>query len=228
MPYELWYHPGQPGRGEFVRLALEAGAIPYVEPPATRDALLADMGAAAPPPFAPPYLKADGLVIGQTANILVFLGERHGLAPADTAGRLWVNQVQLTIADLVAEAHDTHHPVVSSLYYEDQKPEAARKAEAFRQERLPKFLSWLARATVGPFLLGGQWTYADLSVFQVVEGLRHAFPRRMRTLEPNHAPVVTIHDRVAALPAVAAYLRSERRQPFSNGIFRRYDELDGE
>ena len=151
MPYELWYHPGQPGRGEFVRLALEAGCIPYVEPPRTRDVLLADMGALDPPPFAPPYLKADGLVIGQTANILLFLGERHGLAPADTAGRLWVNQVQLTIADLVAEVHDTHHPIVSSLYYEEQKPEADRKAEAFRRERLPKFLGWLARIAAGPF-----------------------------------------------------------------------------
>src|SRR5205085_11594340 len=81
------------------------------------------------PPFAPPFLRAGKRLIGQTANILLYLGGRHGLAPRDDAGRLWVHQLQLTIADLVVEAHDTHHPVGSGLYYEEQKPESKRRAK---------------------------------------------------------------------------------------------------
>ena len=227
MPYELWYHPGAPGRGEFVRLALEAAGIPYTEPPREGADLFADMRAAAHPPFAPPYLKADGLVIAQVANILAFLGERHAICPSDPADRFWVHQLQLTIVDWVAEVHDTHHPIDNSLYYEDQRAEAARKAEAFRSRRLPKFLAYFDRAGApGPFLAGEQWSYADVSLFQVVEGLRFAFPQRMRALEPEFGRVVAIRDRVAALPGIAAYLASGRRLPFGQGVFRHYEELD--
>ena len=229
-PYELWYWDGIPGRGEFVRLALEAGRIPYTEPPRERDGALGQDLAAerTHPPFAPPYLKAGAMVISQTANILLFLGEAHGLAPDDVPGRLWVNQLQLTIADWVTEAHDVHHPIDSGLYYEDQKPEALRRAEAFRTVRLPKFLGYfstvLARNT--PFLAGARWSYADLSLFQMIEGLRHAFPRRMATLTPKHPRVLDVHRRVAELPGVKEYLESPRRLAFGNGIFRHYPELD--
>ena len=230
MPYELWYWDGIPGRGEFVRLALEAARIAYTEPPRERDGVLGpDLAAGrVHPPFAPPYLKAGDLVIGQTANILLFLGEHHGLAPDDVAGRLWVNQLQLTIADWVVEAHDVHHPISSSLYYEDQKPEALRRAGIFRTERLPKFLDYFSAVLTRnkPFLAGVSWSYADLSLFQVIEGLQHAFPRRMATLAPKHACVLDIHRRVAGIPAIKKYLGSSRRLPFGNGIFRHYPELD--
>ncbi|MGI4792508.1 MAG: glutathione S-transferase [Janthinobacterium lividum] len=232
MPYELWYWDGIPGRGEFVRLALEAGRIPYTEPPRERDGLLGpDLAAERMhPPFAPPYLKAGELVIGQTANILLFLGEHHGLAPDDVAGRLWVNQLQLTIADWVVEAHDVHHPISGSLYYEDQKPEALRRAESFRTERLPKFLDYFSTALTRnkPFLAGVSWSYADLSLFQVIEGLQHAFPRRMATLAPKHARILEVHSRMAELPGIRDYLQSPRRLPFGNGIFRHYPELDAD
>lgn len=167
-------------------------------------------------------------MVGQTANILMFLGEKHGLAPDSLEGRFWVNQLQLTIADWVAEMHDVHHPVDSSLYYEEQKTEAARRAEAFRTRRLPKYLGYFSTvlARNKPFLAGRRWSYADLSLFQVVEGLQHAFPRRMATLAPQHGRVLEVHRRVAELPAVAEYLASPRRLPFSNGIFRHYPELD--
>ena len=231
MIYELWYWEGIPGRGEFIRLALEAARIPYVEPPrATPGALMGDLDLDRPkPPFAPPYLKAGRLVIAQTANILLFLGETHGLAPKSIAGRLWVNQLQLTIADWVTEVHDVHHPIDGAAYYEDQKPEARRRAAAFRQARLPKFLAYFSDVLShnAPFLAGARWSYADLSLFQMVEGLRYAFPRRMATLEREHGRVVALHRRVAELPAVAAYLASSRRLPFGEGIFRHYKELDG-
>ena len=230
IPYELWYWDGIPGRGEFVRLALEAARIPYTEPPRERDGLLGlDLAAERThPPFAPPYLKAGELVISQTANILLFLGEQHGLAPDDVAGRLWVNQFQLTIADWVVEAHDVHHPISSALYYEDQKPEALRRAESFRTERLPRFLGYFSTvlARNKPFLAGAGWSYADLSLFQVIEGLQHAFPRRMATLAPKHARVLDVHRHVAGLPGIREYLGSPRRLPFGNGIFRHYPELD--
>ncbi|MBM6576732.1 glutathione S-transferase [Microvirga sp. SRT01] len=231
MAYDLWYWPSIQGRGEFVRLALEGGGIPYRD--RARDdgaeALLDDMEARqGRAPFAPPYLDCDGLVIAQVANILMYLGERHGLAPSSIADRLWLNQIQLTITDLVAEVHDVHHPVATGDYYEDQKPEAARTAAQFREERLPKFLTYFESALNGAdWLVDHRWTYADTSLFQVIAGLRYMFPQRMATLEPDYPGLVALHDRVAALPGIRAYLKSDRRLAFNeDGIFRHYPELD--
>ncbi|HWL46671.1 MAG TPA: glutathione S-transferase [Sphingomonadaceae bacterium] len=232
--YDLWYWSAIPGRGEFVRLALEAGGIAYRDRGREQgdDVLALDMARERPdPPFAPPYLVADGLTIAQTANILAFLGERHGLAPADAAGRCWVAQLQLTIADAVDEAHDVHHPIDAGAYYEEQKPEAARRARAFREARIARYLDYFERAlnARGDWLGGGaRWSYADLSLFQLVEGLRFAFPRRMRTLEPGFPATIALRDRVAALPELQPYLSSDRRLPFGDGIFRHYPELDGD
>lgn len=233
--YELWYWPGIPGRGEFPRLALEAGRIPYrdMAREAGEDgykALSNNMGAARDdPPFAPPYLiTPDGTAIGQTANILLFLGERHGLAPADPEGRLWINQVQLTIADMVAETHDTHHPVAMSAYYEDQKSEAKRRAEDFRENRIPKFLKWFERILEerGRWLAGEAWSYADLSLFHLIEGLDFAFPRRMKAVGGDYPRVMALRDAVTQLPELQHYLSSDRRIAFSDGLFRHYPELD--
>jgi len=232
--YELYYWPGFPGRGEFVRLALEAGSIPYRDVACEEGAReIVARGLSEPcgtPPFAPPYLVADTLVIGQTANILLYLGEKHGLAPHDTAGRLWVNQCQLTVADITDEAHNTHHPIGAMAYYEEQKAEALRAAENFRADRITKYLAWFERILVhrGPWLAGSSWSYADLSLFHLVEALRFAFPRRMATVTRDTPRVIAAHDAVAALPQIRAYLASDRRQPFSNGLFRHYPELDAE
>ncbi|MFS0738298.1 glutathione S-transferase [Sphingomonas sp. 1P06PA] len=232
--YELWYWPGLPGRGEFVRLALEAKRIPY------RDVAMEEGAAdkvragiddgSRDAPFAPPWLIAGDLRIAQVANILFWLGGRHGLAPSDEAGRLWVNQLQLTIADAVAEAHNVHHPVAVGLAYEDQSAEAKRAAEAFRAERMPKFLGYFEHVlnARGPWLAGPDWSYADLSLFQLIEGLAFAFPRRFATLSPAFPRLGGLRQRVAKLDGISDYLRSERRQAFSAGIFRHYPELDAE
>lgn len=231
--YDLWYWAEISGRGEFVRLALEAKRIPYRDR-AREDgsaALQKDMEARkGRPPFAPPYLVAGRLVIAQTANILLWLGDKHGLAPKTESGRLFANQLQLTIADIVAEAHDVHHPVGASLYYDDQKKESARAAEGFRKERMPKFLGYFEEvlaASSGDWLLGKGWSYPDLSLFHLVEGLSYAFPKRMKTLARKFPKVTALRDRVRALPALADYLASDRRIPFNeDGIFRHYPELD--
>jgi glutathione S-transferase len=233
MAYKLWYWPSIQGRGEFVRLALEAAEIAYEDCARTvgEEGLLADLNdRTGRTPFAPPYLELDGLVIAQVANILMYLGERHGLAPSTMADRLWLNQLQLTIADLVAEVHNVHHPVAMVDYYDDQKPEAARAAKQFREERLPKFLGHFedaAQANPGDWLIDHKWSYADTSLFQIVEGLRYMFPQRMKTLEPEYSNLVRIHDQVAELPGIKAYLKSDRRIAFNtDGIFRAYPELD--
>ena len=233
MAYKLWYWPSIQGRGEFVRLALEGAEIAYEDcvRGVGEEGLLADLNdRTGRTPFAPPYLELDGLVIAQVANILMYLGERHGLAPSNMADRLWLNQLQLTIADLVAEVHNVHHPVAMMDYYDDQKPEAARAAEKFRDERMPKFLGHFedaAQANPGDWLIDHRWTYADTSLFQVVEGLRYMFPKRMRTLEPEYPNLIRIHDQVADLPGIKAYLNSDRRLAFNtDGIFRAYPELD--
>ena len=237
MRYELYYWPSIQGRGEFVRLALEEAGADYVDVARRRTGMnamlrLLDGTTVDHPAFAPPFLKAGEQLIGQTANILLFLGARHGLAPKPESGRLWAHQLQLTIADLVQEVHDTHHPISGGLYYEDQRPAARRRAEAFRKERAPKYLGYfervLAQNPAGDrYLVGARPSYPDLSLFQIVAGLRYAFPRTMARLERKHPRVVALHDRIAARPRIAAYLASGRRIAFNNdGIFRHYKELD--
>lgn len=236
MAYQLFYWPGIQGRGEFVRLALEDAGAEYEDIGRTRGApaLMEAMTRLAPAyqPFAPPFLVDGDLVIGQTANILYYLGPRLQLAPVEESGRLWLNQLQLTIADMVAEAHDTHHPVASGLYYEDQKPEAQRRAEDFTYRRMPKYLAYFeavleSHAESGGFLTGAAVSYADLSLFQLVEGLSYAFPKAMAQLAPRIPRLMALRDAVAGRPRIAAYLASARRLPFNeDGIFRHYPELD--
>ncbi|NRB57373.1 MAG: glutathione S-transferase [Salinicola sp.] len=242
MTYELYYWPGIPGRGEFVRLALEDAGADYIDVGKRSAGEGGGAGAVSEfihgsdlgqPHFAPPVLNADGLVISHVANILQFLGPRLGLVPEDEAGRFWANGLQLTLTDFVAEIHDTHHPIGSSLYYEDQQDEAKRRARVFVQERLPRFLHYFERvlaANAGnePYLVGTAHSYVDLSLFQVVTGLRYAFPRAMERLEPEIPEVTALVDRVSQRPKLAAYLTSDRRLDFNEGgVFRHYPELDG-
>ncbi|MGY3606275.1 glutathione S-transferase [Bradyrhizobium sp. Leo121] len=234
MRYQLYYWPDIQGRGEYVRLALEDAGADYddvARGAGGTSAMMAMMEAGkGTPPFAPPFLKAGKLVIGQTANILFFLGARHGLAPKAEAARLWVHQMQLTIADLVLEVHDTHHPLGPSLYYEDQKAPAKKRTAEFWKERVPKYLGYfedIVEANGGAYVSGRRLTYVDLSLFQIVEGLRYAFPKHMQAFEENIPRLVELRDRVAERPNIKTYLASERRIPFNEqGIFRRYKELD--
>ena len=216
MRYELHYWPGIQGRGEFVRLALEDAGAKYRDVWRESDRMSLHRQA-----FAPPYLKAGRLVIPQTANILLFLGPRLGLAPKSEAARLRLHGQQLTIADWLAEVHDTHHPIASGLYYEDQKREARRRSRIFLRQRLPKFLSYFEREVDTKF------SYVHLSLFQMIEGLRYAFPRAMARTERKFPRLVRLHDQVAVRPRLAKYLASDRRIPFNQqGIFRHYPELD--
>ena len=235
MRYELYYWPTIQGRGEFVRLALEEASADYVDVARSKRGIPAmmkfiDGRGTARPPFAPPFLKAGKVVIAQTANILLYLGARLGLAPRDEAGRLWVHQLQLTITDLVVLIYNTHHPITGYLYYEEQRAAAKLATKYFWRHRLPKFLRYFERVlqkSGGPYLLGRKLTYVDLSLFQIVEGLRYAFPKRMKRFERKVPRVITLHDRVAKRPRIAANLASPRRIPFSQwGIYRYFKELD--
>jgi len=240
--YELFYWPTLQGRGELIRLALEEAGVDYIDVarlpvergggiPALMRILRSETDVH--PPFAPPILKVDGMLVAQTANILMFLGARHGLVPEDESSRLWANQLQLTLSDVVAEVHDTHHPIATSLYYEDQKAEALRRTTLFLDARLPKLLGYFERilskntGSAGRHLVGDELSYVDLSAFQLIAGLRYAFPRAMKRIEPDIDGLVSLHDVVAARPRIAAYLASERRLPFNqDGLFRHSAELD--
>ena len=239
--YELHYWPTIQGRGEFVRLALEYAGVEYIDVARNdkskgggESALLESMARnhLHTPPFAPPFLKTVDLLIGQTANILLYLGHHHALAPPDEQGWLWVHQVQLTIADFIGEVHDTHHPIGVGLYYEDQRAEAARRAKEFRDARAPRFLGYFERILErnpkgSGLLVGERVTYADLSLFQIVAGMRYAFPHLMKRLESRYPKLIALHDRIGAEPRIAAYLASSRRIAFNKeGIFRCYPELD--
>ena len=241
MNYQLYYWPGIQGRGEFVRLALEEGGAEYVDIALKPE----EEGGGVPailtflegedvafPPFAPPFLKAGRQLIGQTANILQYLGPRLGLAPAGTVRRRWAHQLQLTIADLVTEVHDTHHPIGSGLYYEEQQSEARRRAADFVATRLPKFLHYfervLERNPDGPaWTVGDSLTYVDLSLAQVIAGLGYAFPRASRRNLRSCPRLQALHDKVFARRRIQAYVASPRRLPFNQeDIFRHYPELD--
>lgn len=236
MRYELYYWTEIQGRGEFIRLALEEADADYVDVARTGPRGMAAMmrymesRAVQQPPFAPPFLKAGRQVIGQTANILLFLGSRLGLAPRAEAGRLWAHQLQLTVADFVLETHDTHHPIAGSLYYEEQKPEAKRRASIFIRDRIPKFLGYFEQVVArnrGRWMLGRKLSYVDLSVFQAIEGLRYAFPNSMARRAFRYPRLMALRESVASRPRIARYLASDRRLPFNEmDIWRHYPELD--
>jgi glutathione S-transferase len=238
MRYELYYQPSIQGRGEFIRLTLEDAGADYID--VARDPSFGRPGimkfledpSLERPPFAPPFLKADKLLISQTANILQFLGPRLGLVPESEESRLWAHQLQLTIADWLYETGQTHHPIANVLYYEEQRDEAKKRAANFTANRIPKFLGYFERilklsAEGGDFVFGKEVSYVDLSLFQMIEGSRYAFPRTMAQLEPQHPRLVTLHDRIKVRPRIAAYLSTPRRLPFNEqGIFRHYPELE--
>jgi glutathione S-transferase len=235
MRYELYYWPSIQGRGEFIRLALEEAGADYVDVARRKGGVAAltkimESGRIARPPYAPPFLKVGKLIIAQTAEILFYLGSRLNLAPRDEAGRLWAHQLQLTITDLVVRIHDTHHPVSGWLYFEEQRPAAKRRTKDFWRYQVPKMLGYFERVLQkngGAYSVGGRLSYVDLSLFQIVEGLRYAFPKRMKRFEKKIPKLVALHDRVAKRPRIKAYLASKRRIPFSQwGIYRYFKELD--
>lgn len=235
MAYELYYWPGLQGRGEFVRLALEDAGAKYADVAREKggmNRMMAMMKGEGEkrPPFAPPFLKNGKLVIAQVANILFYLGPRLDLAPKDENARLWLNALQLTVTDFVKEVHDTHHPLASGLYYEDQKAEAKIYAGHFLKERVPKYLGYFDAVIAksgGPYLMGRRISYTDLSLFQLVEGLRYAFPKGMVKAERKVPWVIEVHERVGQREGIKAYVASDRRIPFNeDGIFRHYPELD--
>ncbi len=241
MLYQLYYWPGIQGRGEYVRLALEEADARYLD-----IALLPEKhGGGVPalerylndphvarPPFAPPFLKAGRLLIGQAANILLYLGGPLGLAPRAEAGRLWVHQLQLTMADFIVEIHDTHHPLASGQYYAQQKDAARRRSRDFLANRLPKFLGYFERVIErnnarGPWMAGRSLSYADLSMAQVIAGLHYAFPKASRARLRKCPKLRALHEAVFKRPRIARYVNSGRRLAFNNeGIFRHYPELD--
>lgn len=238
MRYELYYQPSIQGRGEFIRLVLEDSGADYVDvaraPGFGRPGIIKfiEDPSLEHPPYAPPFLKAGKLLISQTANILQFLAPRLNLVQKSEASRLWANQLQLTIADWLHEAHDTHHPLGNALYYEEQIVEAKKRAAIFTANRMPKFLGYFERifelnAKGGDFIFDKKVSYVDLSLFQMIEGLRYAFPKTMAKLEPQYPRLIALHDRIMARSRIAAYLSSSRRLPFNQqGIFRHYPELE--
>ena len=241
MIYELFYWPTIQGRGEFIRLALAEADAKYIDVArlsenkktgVTAMIKLLENDSLENSPFAPPILKFGNQLISQTANILMFLGERHRLAPTREKGRMWTHTIQLTINDFLVEVHDVHHPLAKSLYYEEQKEEAIRRASNFRSERLPKFLGYMENIlsrelSSKPYLVGKRTTYADLSLFQIIEGLRYAFPKLMSEKEKNYPRVIYLHNRISKRRRIDKYLKSDQRIAFNqHGIFRHYEELD--
>ncbi len=241
MAYELYYWDGLQGRGEFVRLSLEDAGAEYIDVArgARKDgqgteAMMKIINSKTEPhiPFAPPFLKDGDLIVPQVANILQYLGPKLGLAPKDEKLRYVAHGVQLTIADMVAEVHDTHHPIASGDYYEDQKDAAKKRSKDFIENRIPKFIGYFERVLKqnpqgSDHMIGDTTTYVDLSIFQLVEGLRYAFPRATKKFGKQYPHVIALHDAVAERPNIAAYVDSDRRLDFNvSGIFRHYPELD--
>jgi len=245
--YHLIYWPGIPGRGEHIRLAFEEAGVPYTDTAhqegggkvvGSQIAASNQGDASNPPPLAPPILKHGEYTLSQTSNILLYLGPLLGLSPEpadDPVGIYHVNELTLTALDgLSNEPHDTHHPIAIAEYYEDQKDEALKKAKDYRENRLPKFLAYFERVLSGEaskggeYLYGGQLSYADLVLFQTVDGVSFAFPKCVGKLKESgkYDKVFALHERVKSRDKIRAYLESDRRQKYSMGIYRYYKELD--
>lgn len=239
-PYELIYWHMIPGRAEFVRLLFEEAGEEYVDVARRaeeKDGTGAECvrryvtgeapGSAAT--YAPPILRVGTLVLSQTANICLFLGRRFGMVGDEEEDWHTANQCAMTVMDVVREAHDTHHPLGSSLYYDDQKEAAKRNADQFLDARLPRFLAYFARTlenSDGPYLLG-DFTYVDLMLFQLMEGLKYAFPHGFEDKVSQTGRLLELHDRVCTRPRIEAYRASDRRMDFNeHGIFRQYPALD--
>ncbi len=234
MPYELYYWPGIQGRGEFVRLALEAAGAAYVDVARERGAgrgvkgMMSMLEGAAVPytPFAPPFLRDGAIVVSHVANILHYLGPKIGLAPKDEVGRIYAHGLQLTITDFVAEVHDTHHPISTDLYFEDQRKEAKARSAAFLQHRVPKYLGHFERVLSDnpagkAHAVGAELTTVDLSLFQIWAGMAYAFPHAFADAGKLYPSLAALTKWVAEQKNVAAYLASDRRIPFNeSGIFR--------
>jgi glutathione S-transferase len=241
MAYLFYYWPHIQGRGEVVRLALEEAGADYrdmTREPADSDAqrqvnldILLN-NSLERPPFAPPFLVDGDLMIAHAALILQYLGPKLGLVPDNEADRLFAHQIQLTVTDFLMEVHDTHHPISNALYYEDQVEESKQRAAGFIENRIPKHMGYYERILANNpaksgWLIGEELSYPDLSMFQIVEGLRYAFPKAFAQVEGNFPLMMALRDKVAARPNTAAYLASSRRIPFNtHGIFRHYPELD--
>lgn len=249
VPYELIYWPGIPGRGEHIRLALEEAGATYTDSAHQKDGINSVLSqidaknlgdASNPPPLAPPILKHGDLLISQTSNILMYLAPRLGLVPSaeeDEDAIYKINALALTALDgLSNEPHDCHHPVATSLYYEDQKTESKRKSQDYIANRLPKFLGYFERVLQGEASKGGKWlyggnfTYADLVLYQCLDGVKFAFPNATKRIEKEgkFGKVFELHRAVQERPKIKEYLASERRQKYSQGIYRHYPELDEE
>ena len=235
MAYDLWYWPSIQGRGEFVRLAPEAAGVEYRDRARNEGAegLVDDLNQRSGiRPYAPPYLVDGDFCIAQVAHILAWASEKHGFGAGNLDGDLQLIMLQLTISDIVAEAHNVHHPIAGDLYYDEQKDAAVRAAENFREQRIPKFFRYFEDALSphdGPFVLGDKWSHVDTSLFQLVEGLRYAFPIRMKAIESDYPRLIACHDAVAELDEIKDYLASDRRIAFNeDGIFRHYPELDAQ
>jgi len=241
MTYELYYWPGIQGRGEFIRLALEEAGFRYLDVavlpkwkgggvPAILKVLEAKN--IQRPPFAPPILRAGRQFIAQTPNILLFLGSRLKLAPTNEPGKLWTHQLQLTILDLYQEIFHTHHPLGDGYAYEEQKSAARRRTKDFLAVRLPKFLGYFERVLElnrarGQWMVGARLSYVDLSMAQVIAGLRYAFPAASRSAFRNRPRLRALHDMVFDRPRIAHYVASGRRLAFNNeDLVRHYPELD--
>lgn len=240
MPYELYYWTGLQGRGEFVRLALEDAGADYVDvareqgPDQGMPAMMRWLKTEDEPhiPFAPPFLRDGDLIIPHVANILFYLGPKLGLSPLQDDLRYVLNGLQLTITDMVAEVHDTHHPISTGLYYEDQTVEAKARAADFIANRIPKYCGYFERVLRqnphgATHILGKDVTYGDLSLFQLVAGLRYAFPRATAHFERQYPSLDALYKAIQQRPNIARYLHSDRRLDFNqSGIFRHYPELD--
>ena len=233
MSYDLWYWPSIPGRGEFIRLFMEAAGVAYRDCARESDAqtLIEDLEARKGiRPFAPPYIVDGDFAVAQVALILSYLSDKHGLGGGDPQTDYRLMELQLTITDIVAEAHDTHHPITASAYFADQKDAAKRSAKVFREDRIPKYFTYFEDALSayeGPFVLGNKWSHVDTSLFQLIEGLHYAFPKRMQAVKANYPRLYKNLAAVTQLDGIGKYLGSDRRLDFSSdGIFRHYAELD--
>ena len=157
-----------------------------------------DFTAINPHGFVPALLLDDGHVLTEGPVIIQYLADRapdHKLAPA--AGTFERLRLQETLAFISTELHKGFSPL-----FNKECPDAWK--DVVKTTLARRFTSLDATLTDQPFLLGEQFTIADVYLFVVLN-----WSRFVGIDLSSYTHLVAFQARVAARPAVQAALEAE-------------------
>jgi len=207
------------GRAEYLRVLFEEAGVPYQDVTAGLRAFFWQNLEAQPyPALAPPAIRKNNFILGQTAVCAKRLAMEFGFYPTDEDDAAHAEQIVTTVHEYIAEGRSAFHPVKNTMSYHDQKEEAKPYIAAFKADRLPRYMTNFERFLKanrggGGFFVGDSLSYVDLQVMVMLQVTRSQFPDAWEALD---AKLLKDHlAQMEARPRIKAYLLSDRKQPFA-------------